>query len=67
MLNLAHCVDIKVEEEGKDAPGELHSLNTDKLAIRLRDNVERKKRLVMAFKAGISPAGQRMFQAILKT
>ena len=37
------------------------------LQNRLRDQVERKKKQVMAFKAGISPMGQKLFQAISKT
>jgi hypothetical protein len=37
------------------------------LQNRLREQVDRKKRLVMAFKAGISPEGQKLFQAIGKT
>ena len=67
IVNLAHCADIKVDEEGKDLPGELQSLNTQKLQQRLRDQIERKKKLITAFKAGISPEGQRLFQVINKT
>ena len=37
------------------------------LQNRLREQAERKRRQVMAFKAGISPEGQKVFQAISKT
>jgi len=67
LVNLTHCVDITVEEEAQTAPGEMPGLNTQKLDGRLRDTVEKKKRLITAFKAGISPEGQRLFQAINKT
>jgi len=67
IVNLAHCAEIKVDEEGKEVPGELQSLNTQKLQQRLRDQIERKKKLITAFKAGISPEGQKLFQVINKT
>jgi len=37
------------------------------LENRLREQVEKKKKQVMAFKTGVSPAGQKLFQAISKT
>merc|ERR1719412_2989220 len=67
LVNLAHCSEMKVEEEGKEAPGELQSLNTQRLEQRFKDSIEKKKKLIMAFKAGISPEGQRLFQVINKT
>lgn len=67
LINLTHCVDITVEEEAQTAPGEMPGLNTQKLDVRFKDSVEKKKRLITAFKAGISPDGQRLFQAINKT
>jgi small nuclear ribonucleoprotein (snRNP)-like protein len=67
LLNLAHCSEMKIDEEGKDAPVELQSLNTIRLEQRTKDSVEKKKKLIMAFKAGISPEGQRLFQVINKT
>jgi len=67
LINLTHCVDITVEEEAQTAPGEMPGLNTQKLDVRFKDSVEKKKRLITAFKAGISPEGQRLFQAINKT
>ncbi len=39
----------------------------NKLNTRTQTQIERKKRLVKAFKSGISPEGQRLFQAIAKT
>lgn len=67
LVNILHCSDIKVDEEGRDAPGELPSLNLGKLQQRLKDNIVKKKKLIMAFKAGISPEGQKLFQVINKT
>ena len=58
---------MKVDEEGKEAPGELQPLNTQRLEQRLKTEIEKKKKLIMAFKAGISPEGQRLFQVINKT
>ena len=67
LVNIMHCSEIKVDEEGREAPGELQPLNLGKLQQRLRDNVVKKKKLILAFKAGISPEGQKLFQVINKT
>lgn len=67
ILNLTHCADIKIDEEGKESPGEMQALNTQRLQERLRTQIERKKKLITAFKAGISPEGQKLFQYINKT
>jgi len=67
-VNLANCIEIKVDEEGKEAhSAELQPLNTQRLEQRLKTEIEKKKKLIMAFKAGISPEGQRLFQVINKT
>ena len=61
-------LEIKVDEEGKEAhSAELQPLNTQRLEQRLKTEIEKKKKLIMAFKAGISPEGQRLFQVINKT
>jgi len=67
LINLTHCVDITVEEEAQTAPGEMPGLNTNKLDVRFRESVEKKMKLITAFKAGVSPEGQRLFQTINKT
>ena len=57
-----------MDEEGKEAhSAELQPLNTQRLEQRLKTEIEKKKKLIMAFKAGISPEGQRLFQVINKT
>ena len=59
--------DIKVLEEGKEHPSEMQALNPEKLQERVKTQIERKKKLITAFKAGISPEGQKLFQCINKT
>jgi len=67
ILNLTNCTEIKVDEEGKESPGEMQALNPQKLQERLKTQIERKKKLITAFKAGISPEGQKLFQCINRT
>jgi len=43
------------------------SLNLQRLNTRVRNQIEEKKRLVMALQAGVSPEGQKLFIAISKT
>jgi len=68
MVNIAqpNCK-IQVLTEKKDPLPDLPSLNIARLNNRLGDQVEKKKKQVMAFKAGVPPAGQRLFLAIGKT
>lgn len=67
IINLSLPHEIKVLADKKEAAPDPSSLNINRLQNRLRDQVERKKKQVMAFKAGISPMGQKLFQAISKT
>lgn len=67
LINLNMVSKVQVLEESREKAGQLSDLNTAKLNTRLRDQVEKKKRAVMAFKAGISPQGQSLFRAISKT
>ena len=68
ILNLANCAEIKVDEECKDSPGgPLPEMNMQKLEERRKMQIERKKKLITAFKAGISPEGQKLFQYINRT
>lgn len=68
IVNLALVRDVKEIGKSKDGkPTEPPSLNISRLKTRAANNIERKKRTVKAFKAGVSPDGQKLFQAISKT
>jgi len=68
ILNLANCAEIKVDEECKESPGgPMPEVNIQKLDERRKMQIERKKKLITAFKAGISPDGQKLFQYINRT
>ena len=68
ILNLANCAEIKVDEECKESHGgPMPELNIQKLDERRKMQIERKKKLITAFKAGISPEGQKLFQYINRT
>ena len=68
ILNLANCAEIKVDEECKESPGgPMPEVNIQKLDERRKMQIERKKKLITAFKAGISPEGQKLFQYINRT
>jgi len=68
MVNIAlpNCK-IQVLSGKKDPLPDLPSLNIARLNNRLGDQVEKKKKQVMAFKSGVSPSGQRLFLSIGKT
>merc|ERR1712179_442359 len=67
-VNLNMVSDVKVLSEGAapPKPGPLPDLNIQKLNNRLRDQTMRKKRLIMAYKAGIAPEGQKLFKVMDK-
>jgi len=67
MVNLSQPCEIQVLSEKREPLPDLPSLNTNRLNNKLRDQVERKRKQVMAFKVGVSPVGQKLFQAISKT
>lgn len=67
ILNLSQLKEVKILQENRDPVPDPPSLNVQRLQNRHREQVDRKRRQVMAFKAGISPEGQRVFQAIGKT
>jgi len=67
ILNLVNCVEIKVDEECKESPGVMPEMNMNKLDERRKIQTERKIKLITAFKAGISPEGQKLYQCINKT
>ena len=68
MLNLSFVskVEVKKDTSTERAPEPL-SLNISRLNMRAREQIDKKKKLVKALKAGVSPEGQRLFTAINKT
>jgi len=67
MLNLSFVSDIQVRRESKEKPPEPNSLNIQRLNARAREQIDKKKKLVAALRAGVPPEGQRLFSAINKT
>ena len=69
MLNLSYVSDVKVKKnrENSEKLPELLSLNTARLNGRAKEMTDKKRKLVAALKAGVSPEGQRLFVAINKT
>ena len=69
LLNLSYVSDVKIKKdrESSDKPAEPLSLNLDRLNARAQEMINKKKKLVAALKAGVSPEGQRLFAAINKT
>ena len=69
LLNLNYAADVKVKKdrESTEKPPEPLSLNINRLNARAREMIAKKRQLVSALKAGVSPDGQRLFAAINKT
>lgn len=67
MVNLALVSDIQVKKESKETPPCLPSLNIARLNNRAKEQIDKKRKLVSALKAGVSPEGQRLYVAINKT
>ena len=68
MLNLSFVSKVEVKKDsGSERPPEPQSLNISRLNMRAREQIDKKKKLVNALKAGVSPDGQRLFMAINKT
>ena len=68
MLNLSFVSKVEVKKDsGSERPPEPQSLNISRLNMRAREQIDKKKKLVNALKAGVSPDGQRLFTAINKT
>lgn len=67
-MNLSLVSDVKVIQEVNSVNAEpQQSLNLQRLNNRIRNQIEEKKRMVMALQAGVSPEGQKLFVAIHKT
>nr|QBH72786.1 hypothetical protein [Carausius morosus] len=67
IINLALVSEVQVTKEVNNIPQVPLSLNLHKLNIRVRNQIEEKRRLVKALAAGVSPEGQKLFLAISKT
>jgi len=67
VVNLALVSNIRVKKESKVAPPNPPSLNIVRLNNRAREQIDKKRKLVSALKAGVSPEGQRLYVAINKT
>ena len=69
LLNLSYVSDVRVKKDREplDKPPEPLSLNIARLNARAREMIDKKKKLVKALQAGVSPDGQRLFAAINKT
>lgn len=68
IVNLSLVSNVQVIREVSPTTSEPpQSLNLQRLNTRVRNQVEEKKRLVMALQAGVSPEGQKLFIAISKT
>nr|XP_040577933.1 protein LSM12 homolog A-like isoform X2 [Lepeophtheirus salmonis] len=75
MINLSLVMDFHILTDptnssngsAKDYLPPLPNLNVQKLENRLKDSVEKKKRLIMGYKDGVSIEGQTLFRAICKT
>ncbi|KAL5006427.1 hypothetical protein ScPMuIL_015233 [Solemya velum] len=68
LLNLAFVGDVEVISDGSmtNVPL-LTSLNLNKINSRLKGNLDEKKRQVNYIGVGVTPEGQRLFHAIVKT
>lgn len=68
IVNLSYVSNVQVIREVSSTSNEApQSLNLQRLNTRIRNQIEEKKRLVMALQAGVSPEGQKLFIAISKT
>ncbi|XKL59968.1 hypothetical protein PGB90_000984 [Kerria lacca] len=66
-VNLNFVSDVQVIKEITAGPPTPHSLNTDRLTNRLKNNVNNKRRLITAMQSGVSPEGQKLYLTITKT
>lgn len=68
IVNLSLVSEVQVKREVSPTTSEPpQSLNLQKLNRRVRNQIEEKKKLVMALQAGVSPEGQKLFSTISKT
>ncbi|PSN45086.1 Protein LSM12 [Blattella germanica] len=67
IINLSLVSDVQVKKEVNTLPEQPQSLDLQRLNSRVRNQIEEKRRLVMALAEGVSPEGQKLFLAISKT
>jgi hypothetical protein len=67
VINLELVGDITVKKEVTTSPAAPLSLNLQRINSRAKNQVEEKRRVVSALKAGVSLEGQSLFLAITKT
>ncbi|XP_048846424.1 protein LSM12 homolog A-like [Brienomyrus brachyistius] len=67
LINLACVSEVDIINDRSETPPPLASLNINKLSIRARTEKEDKLSLAYAVSAGVSVAGQQLFQTIHKT
>ncbi|KAJ8314239.1 hypothetical protein KUTeg_008800 [Tegillarca granosa] len=67
LINLSYVSDVKVLTESDEPPPPLTNLNLVKINSRLRSNKEEKLRQVQYVGVGVTPEGQKVFNAIVKT
>lgn len=69
LVNLSYVSDVTVlkEADREMSPPALSNLNPQKINARLRQSIDDKKRQVNYIGVGVSPEGQKVFNAIVKT
>lgn len=69
LVNLSYVSEVKVlKEADRDvSPPPLSNLSNQKINSRFRQNIEEKKRQVNYIGVGVTPEGQKVFNAIVKT
>ncbi|XP_021941741.1 protein LSM12 homolog isoform X1 [Zootermopsis nevadensis] len=67
IINLSLVSDVQVKKEVNTVPEPPQSLDLYRLNIRVRNQIDEKRRLVTALSASVPPEGQKLFYAISKT
>ncbi|XP_059479769.1 protein LSM12 homolog A [Neocloeon triangulifer] len=67
MVNLARVSNITLTKEATPSSDQPQPLNLHRISTRTRNQVEEKRRMISALKAGVSIEGQNLFLAITKT
>jgi len=68
MININLVGEIQVKKENSTgAPASLNNLSTQRLNVRTKLEVEKKKRFLTAMASGVTVEGQKLFLAITKT
>ena len=67
MLNVSLVKDLQIIKENLQTPSSLSNLSTQRLSVRTKQEVERKKKFLNAMASGVTLEGQKLFMAITKT